>query len=52
MNERKIRAEIDALDDMIQILTERCTGDRIVDAILREMMVTTESMRECVEVDA
>lgn len=52
MNEQKLRAEIDALDDMIQILTERCTGNRVVDAILREMMDTTESMKECVEVEA
>lgn len=52
MNEQKLRAEIDALDDMIQILTERCTGSRVVDAILREMMDTTESMKECVEVEA
>ena len=52
MNELKIRAEIAALDDMIQILVERCTGDRIVDAILREMMDTTESLKECMEVAA
>ncbi len=52
MNELKIYSEINALDDMIQILTDRCTGDRIVDAILREMMATTESLRECMEVGA
>lgn len=42
----ELSRELFAIDDMIEIITGRCKPDRITDAMLREIMDTTENMRK------
>lgn len=45
----QILKEIAALDDMLNIVIERSSGDRITDVLLREMLETTDSLKGLVE---
>lgn len=45
----QILKELAALDDMLSIVIERSNGDRVTDAMLREMLETTESLKRLVE---
>jgi len=53
MQTEKLLKEISALDDMIGVIAERFDGaDRIIDAMLREMMAATNDMKDILGVQA